>query len=149
MYDFALFVDAYLRKISINRVVDAVDPLYLLCEAILSNSSQSQLTIFRDKSFSDKEYATAFNQSYCRLYIENLVVAKSTNGSYALQVTHNPRIKDYSRAVEIVIELSPHGAIKSSIRTLRGSDTDLWYFLIQLADFSVVAKFKHQSGIPV
>lgn len=149
MYDFGLFIDPYLKKVTNNRSADAVDTLSALCEGVLSALSQPQVTLYKDKAFVVKDYAAPFNPSYFQLYIESLIVSKTQNQSYLLQFIQNPRIKDHSRTVEITVELTEDGVRQSRIRTVRGSDDDLWYFLIQLADFSVVAKFKHQSGIPV
>lgn len=149
MYDFELFVDAYLRKLTYNHTIEVEDPLYLFCEDLLSDGSTHQLTIYKDKIFTDKEYRVPFRHSYFLLYIESLVISKKKADHYQLDFVHNPRIKDYSRAVDISIELARQDVIKSYIRTSRGSDADLLYFLIQLADFNVVAKFKHQSGISI
>ena len=149
MYDFALFIDPYLKKVTNNRSVDIVGTVYALCDAVVSASSQPQVTFYKDKAFRVKDHAAPFNSSYFQLYIESLIVSKTRDSSYLLQFVHNPRIKDYSRAIEISVELKQSEFIQSHLRTIRGSDEDLWYFLIQLADFSVMAKFKHQSGISV
>lgn len=149
MYDFGLFIDPYLKKVVNHRSADAVGTVYALCDGVLSELSQPQVTLYKDKAFVVQDYAAPFNLSYFQLYIESLIVSQTQNQSYLLQFIQNPRIKDHSRAVEIIVELTQDGIRQSHIRTIRGSDDDLWYFLIQLADFSVVAKFKHQSGIPV
>lgn len=149
MHDFALFVDAYLRKVLNSRSVDPVSLLYSACDTAVSATTQDQITFYTDKAFTIEESSALFNQSYFRLYIESIILSKNSDHRYVLQIIHNPRIKDYSRAVEITIELTQDGVYQSHIRTIRGNDQDLWYFLIQLADFSVMAKFKHQSGIPV
>ena len=149
MYGFELFVEAYLRKLTHARTSEIEHPLYLFCEQALSKGSAHQLTIYKDKAFTDSGYKVSFHQSYFFLYIESLTISKKQDSHYQMDFIHNPRIKDHSRAVEISIELAQQGVFQSFIKTLRGSDDDLWYFLIQLGDFSVVTKFKHKSGIPV
>jgi hypothetical protein len=149
MYDFSLYGDIYLRKLSDKRETEPIPNLFSFSQSLFELNKFNAVTIFENKLFVEKQYSSLFNRSYCLLYIERLSVSKSSVDTYTIETTHLPRLKDHSRAVRIGITFNDREIIQSTISTVRGEDSDIWYFLIQLADFSVMAKFKHQAGIPV
>lgn len=147
MYDFSLYGDIYLRKNNNKRSTEPTANFFSFAQSMLENNAARPITIFQNKQFSNESYASAFNRSYCLLYVEFLSFTKEKNDLFVMEVIHLPRLNDHSRAVHIVIEFNDHKINRSTISTVRGTDDDIWYFLIQLADFHVMSKFKRASGI--
>lgn len=149
MFDFSLYGDIYLRKISDKKSTEPIQSLFSFAQSVFEARKTETVTIFKDKTFSEQGFGLAFNQSYCVLYVESLSISQATDDAFRFEIVHLPRLRDHSRAIRIIIDLRFDKVVQSKICTERGTDSDIWYFLIQLADFSLMAKFKHMSGIPV